>query len=205
VNNLIHLPTRTPAPIRSAVPSAAIKTQLARILLVSLAAFQLSVAVAQTAPERVLTSAATGNVAALSFKDFFKQPMGPRGLELSPVLRQANGTTVAITGYMVQQEKPLPGQFMLTPRPVQMSEHADGEADDLPPATVLVKLSPEQAQWAVPHVRGLVQLVGQLSVERQEGVDGRISWVQLQLPTDATRGMTAFEFTNYLHSLQHSH
>jgi len=125
---------------------------------------------------------------------------------MSTALLQAQGKNVTLTGYMVQQENGAkPGQFLFTPRPVQMSEHADGDADDLPPATVLVKLAPEQAEWVVPHTRGLIQLQGRLSVGRQEGADGRVTWVQLQLNPDATRGMNTFEFANYLHSLQHRH
>lgn len=142
----------------------------------------------------------------LRFSDFFKFPVGPRGLEINPALRQAAGTQVLLTGYMVQQENgSKPGQFFFTPRPVQMSEHADGDADDLPPATVLVTLSPEQSEWLVPHTRGLIQLQGRLSVGRQEASDGRVTWVQLQLNPEATRGMNAFEFASYLHSLQHRH
>ena len=86
-----------------------------------------------------------------------------------------------------------------------MSEHADGDADDLPPATVLVQLAPEQAHWMVPHARGLMELQGTLSVGRQEADDGRVTWVQLQLSPDATRGMDPLEFSNHLHSLQHRH
>jgi hypothetical protein len=142
----------------------------------------------------------------LPFKDFFQFPVGARGLEMSPKLQQLNGKFVQLVGYMVQQENgSKPGQFFFTPRPVQMSEHADGDADDLPPATVLVKLAPDQSSWLIPHARGLIQLQGTLSVGRQEADDGRVTWVQLQLKPEATRGMTASEFSNYLHSLQHQH
>jgi hypothetical protein len=107
---------------------------------------------------------------------------------------------------MVQQENgSKPGQFFFTPRPVQMSEHADGDADDLPPATVLVTLAPAQAAWWVPHTSGLIQLEGTLSVGRQEAPDGRVTWVQLQLNPEATRGMNAMEFAGHLHALQHRH
>jgi len=117
----------------------------------------------------------------LRFSDFFKFPVGPRGLEITPALQQAAGKQVLLTGYMVQQENgSKPGQFFFTPRPVQMSEHADGDADDLPPATVLVKLSPEQATWLIPHTRGSIQLQGTLAVGRQEAQDGRVTWVQLR-------------------------
>jgi hypothetical protein len=148
----------------------------------------------------------TAHAQTLRFSDFYKLPVGPLGLEISPTLEQAAGKQVTLIGYMVQQENgSKPGQFFFTPRPVQMSEHADGDADDLPPATVLVKLAPEQADWLIPHTRGLIQLQGKLSVGRQEASDGRVTWVQLQLDPEATRGMNSFEFSGYLHSLQHSH
>ena len=132
-------------------------------------------------------------------------PIGPKGLEISDALRQADGQTVRLTGYMVQNERPALGRFMLTPRPVQMSEHADGDADDLPPATVTVYLDKDQSEFVVPHVRGLVEVSGRLSVGRYEEADGRVSWVRLKLNPDATRAMNPLEISTYLHQLQHSH
>jgi len=152
-----------------------------------------------------LLSAGCAFAQSLSFAEFFKLPMGNRGLEMTPTLLAAHGQTVKITGYMVQQELPALGHFMLTPRPVRMSEHADGDADDLPAAWVMVYLDPEQKDFAIPYQRGLMELSGLLSVGRLEEADGRVSWVRLQLEPEATRGMNAFEVANYLHSLQHIH
>ncbi|WP_296447982.1 hypothetical protein [Rhodoferax sp. UBA5149] len=172
-----------------------------RLLLATTAAFWMG-----TAQPQVLTPVASRNVTELRFREFFRTPVGPTGLDISDTLRQADGRPVRLVGYMVQQENPVPGRFMLAPRPVQMSEHADGDADDLPPATVMVYLDPSQQDWAVPHVRGLVAVSGRLSVSRhEEERDGRVSWVRLQLDPDATRSMNAFELTGYLHKLQHSH
>ena len=166
-----------------------------RMLLATTAAFWMGAVQPQT-----LTPAPIRQVTELRFRDFFSLPVGPRGLELSDTLRQANGQTVSLVGYMVQQESPLAGRFMLTPRPVQMSEHADGQADDLPPATVLVLLDPAQNQMSVPHVPGLV-----LGVGRHEAADGRVSWVRLQLSPEATRSMNAAELAGYLHKLPLNH
>ena len=141
---------------------------------------------------------------ALRLQDFFQMPVGPKGLVISERLRQAQGQQVRLTGYVVQQELASLGNFLLTPRPVQMSQHADGEADDLPPATVLVRLDPLQHDWAVAHERGLVEVSGTLEVGRQEEPDGRVSWFRLQLAPNAVRSMGALELTQYLHSLQHS-
>ena len=139
------------------------------------------------------------------FNEFFKQPISSKGLEMSPKLSSADGLKVQITGYMVQQEVPHLGRFMLSPRPVQMSEHADGEADDLPAALVTVYLDDPQKDWLIPYTRGLISITGQLSVGRLEEIDGRVSWVRLMLPAQATRSMDSAERTNYLHAQQHTH
>jgi hypothetical protein len=123
---------------------------------------------------------------ALTFGSFFAQPIGPRGLEISEALHRADGKRVHLVGYMVAQEEPQPGRFLLTPRPVIMSEHADGEADDLPPATVTVLLDASHADHLVPHQRGLLALTGRLEVGRDEDpTTGRVSWVRLQLDANA--------------------
>ncbi len=171
-----------------------------RLLLATTAAFWMG-----TAQPQVNTSKPSRQITELRFRDFFSMPVGPTGLNISDTLRNADGQTVRLVGYMVQQESPAPGRFMLAPRPVQMSKHTDGEADDLPPATVMVYLDPSQQDWVVPHVRGLVAVNGKLSVNRHEETDGRVSWVRLQLDPDSTRGMSATEMAGYLHSRQHGH
>ena len=92
---------------------------------------------------------------ALRLQDFFQMPVGDKGLVVSEQLHQAKGQHVRLVGYVVQQEVATLGQFLLTPRPVLMSQHADGEADDLPPATVFVRLAhdkigpwPTRAAWS---------------------------------------------------------
>lgn len=170
------------------------------VLLAMAAACYIGVAQAQTP-----VSAPLRDSFELRFRDLFATPVGPAGLELSDVLRQADGHTVRLVGYMVRREVPVLGGFLLTPRPVALSEHADGDADDLPPATVVIHLDASQRDWVVPHVRGLISVSGRLSVGRLEEPDGRISWIRLQLDPDAARSMNAFEFATYLHALQHAH
>jgi hypothetical protein len=171
-----------------------------RVILATTAALWMGSAFPQT-PAQETTRAPTE----LRFKDFFRSPQGPKGLEMSKTLLSADGQTIRITGYMVQNERPPLGRFMLTPRPVQMSEHADGDADDLPAAMVTVYLDESQKDYVVPHMMGLVEVSGRLSVGRFEETDGRVSWVRMQLAPEATRGMNSFEVANYLHSLQHIH
>lgn len=122
---------------------------------------------------------------AISFSDFFAQPFGPRGLQPSPRLLAAAGHEVRLMGFMVQREQPQAGQFFLTPRPVAMAEHADGEADDLPAATVTVLLPDTQRDRLVAHQPGPLALTGRLEYGPAEDATGRVSWVRLHLAPDA--------------------
>ena len=171
-----------------------------RLLLATTAAFWMGAAQPQVATAKVPRP-----LTELRFREFFSLPIGPAGLDFSDTLKLANGQAVRLVGYMVQQENPVPGRFMLAQRPVQMSEHADGEADDLPAATVVVHLDPRQQDWLVPHVRGLVSVSGTLKVGRDEALDGRVSWVQLHMDAESARTMNANEMAGYLHQRQHAH
>ena len=133
-----------------------------------------------------LAATAEGAPVELSFSSFFRQPIGAHGLELGDALRAADGRSVTLVGYMVQREDAQPGRFVLAPRPVRVSEHADGEADDLPPATVQVWLDATQRDRIVAHRGGPITLTGRLEVGRREEADGHVSWVRLHLPPEAT-------------------
>jgi hypothetical protein len=137
------------------------------------------------------TQSETKPPVSLSFSQFFTMPIGARGLELSEALRSAHGQQVSISGYMVAQEQQRPGQFFFTPRPVRMSEHADGEADDLPPGTLSVMLSATQRDRMLVHRDRRIQLTGTLSVGRFEDASGRVSWAQLTLPESALEALSS--------------
>jgi hypothetical protein len=125
------------------------------------------------------------SVVDLQLTEFFKRPVGPRGLELSESLMQADGCPVRLTGDMVAREDATAGRFLIAPRPLRLSEHADGEADDLPPATVNVLLDPSQAGRIVVHRAKPVTLLGRLHLGRSEDAAGRVSWFRLQLDPQA--------------------
>ena len=197
-------PTPSPARANGAQAIDRLTNAVASALVALAAVCALGTAVFTAAPTRAQTPAQSAPVA-LHWQDFFVSPIGAQGLVLGERLRQAQGKPVRISGYMVQQESGTPGQFLLTPRPVLMSQHADGEADDLPPATVFVALAPEQQDRMVAYTRGVIEITGVLDLGRQEGPDGRVSWVRLQLPADSTRAMNGLEYLTYRHSLQHLH
>lgn len=150
-------------------------------VLSSARAFAATALMAVAAAAAAQQPPAAGDAIELKFRDFFKTPIGARGLEPTETLKAANGKRVRLLGYMVAQEDPQPGWFFLTPRPLTMSEHADGEADDLPPSAVVVRMPPGEREQALPHTRGLLLLTGTLEVGREEMQDGRVSWVRLLL------------------------
>lgn len=129
-------------------------------------------------------SSADQSTIEIHFRHFFKQPVGPSGLEFTDSIREANGKSVCLTGYMVKQETSVAGRFILAPLPIEMHEHSDGEADDLPASAIIVYLDESQKDLAIPHEAGLLAVRGILAVGRHEDEDGRVSWVQLKLFPD---------------------
>ena len=117
-------------------------------------------------------------VSELKFSDFFVQPVGARGLTLTEKLRGLDGKRVRLLGYMVQEEKPTPGMFILSPYPAQIHDHDNALADALPPSVVHVSV-PTGREQPVPHSPRLLLLTGTLSVGNRTEADGRISMVRL--------------------------
>lgn len=126
----------------------------------------------------------------LKFRDLFKLPIGPYGLEPTEKLLGLDGKPVRLVGYMVKQEEPTPGVFILSPLPVSLGHEDEALADDLPASMIFVHLEGEGTP-AVPYVPGLLQLTGVLSVGNREEADGRVSVVRLRLdPTLAQALLT---------------
>lgn len=123
----------------------------------------------------------------LKFRDFFKMPVGPGGLEPSTKLLGLNGKRVRIVGYMTQQETPSTGAFILSPIPVTMGDEDESFADDLPSNAIFVHL--EGSNSVVPFIPGLLKLTGVLNVGSQEEADGRVSSVSLLLDPDLAQAI----------------
>jgi hypothetical protein len=116
----------------------------------------------------------------LSFREFYRMPVGPRGLEPTDKLLALDGRRVRIEGYVVQEEEPLPGLFMMAPVPVALAELADGPADYLPGTTVFVHLRSDDAKRKYLSFRaGLWTVVGTLELGGREEPNGRHSFVRL--------------------------
>jgi len=145
---------------------------------------------ADTLPSLELPSLPPG-VSELKFRDFFRQPVGPRGLEVSEKIRQLDGQRVRILGYMVEQSQPTAHRLMLCTMPITLHEDEWGFCEDLPAAVVYVFVDPSAPEF-VPFTPGPLLLTGKLSVGTRLEPDERVSVVRLQLdapPTAATSPM----------------
>jgi hypothetical protein len=125
----------------------------------------------------------------LKFGDFFKRPVGPRGLETTPLLRSLDGQRVRIVGYMVRQDSTLgvTGLLVLAPLPVTMGEEDESFADDLPASALYVHLAEAQQAQRLPHMPGLMALTGTLQLGAVAEPDGRRSMVRLLLDDAVSR------------------
>jgi hypothetical protein len=117
----------------------------------------------------------------LSLKEFFQFPVGPKGLAPSQKLLSLHTKRVRVSGFMVKEEEPSKGLFMLAPLPVSTSEKEDGPADDLPPATLYVHMPQRDAEKVLEYRPGLWELTGILSVGNQQEQNGRVSYTRLLL------------------------
>lgn len=125
-------------------------------------------------------------VAELRFADFFRRPIGPRGLEASERLLALDGRRVRIVGYMAAAALPMAGRLILAPHPVELGDEDEHLADDLPPQAVFVHLSGPAAGRILPHYEGLLALTGVLELGAREEPDGHVSAVRLILDAEAS-------------------
>jgi len=121
----------------------------------------------------------TTGVSDLKFKDMFKMPVGPLGMEPTEKLLSLNNKQVRIIGYMAQQESATPGLFILSPLPVHMGDEDDKFADDMPANSIFVHL--DNPESSISYIPGLIHLTGVLSVGNAHEPDGRISYVRIKL------------------------
>ncbi|MFT3783439.1 MAG: hypothetical protein QM790_15615 [Nibricoccus sp.] len=121
----------------------------------------------------------------LKFSELFQTPVGPKGLAYTEKANHLNGHRVRILGFMVRQTRPAPGFLMLTDYALTTHEGEYGLCDDLPPATVFVKV-PKYADLAVPFTPGPLLLTGKLEIGPQQEADGRVSHVRLVLDAETT-------------------
>lgn len=148
---------------------------------------------ADTVPSTQAAAGTAGSVAYsdLRFADFFKRPIGPRGLEASALLTAMNGRPVRMVGYMAHQDgdTAVPGIFVLSPLPVTLGDEDESFADDLPASVLYVHIPPGAPAntGKVAYIPGLLSVRGMLEIGAQPEADGRISFVRLQLDGEPVR------------------
>jgi|KBSSwiStaDraftv2_1062776.scaffolds.fasta_scaffold02522_16 hypothetical protein len=130
---------------------------------------------------RTESTAAPGGAITLSFCDFYQMPIGAKGLQPTDQLQRLRGQTVRIVGYMVHEENPTPGLFMLASQPVSLADIEDGPADDLPATMITAHMPEADAQQILPYRPGLWELTGKLDIDNREERNGRVSFVRLLL------------------------
>jgi hypothetical protein len=122
----------------------------------------------------------------LKLGDFFKRPVGSRGLEPTAELLAMRDKRVRVQGYMVKEEDSLPGLFMLTPVPVNLAELADGPSDFLPPATLFVHLPEPAATQIAAYRPGIWTVTGTVQLGARNEPNERVSYVRLLADDAAT-------------------
>ena len=138
-------------------------------------------------------NAAMQGATELSFREFYKLPVGTNGLEPTAKLLSLKGQRVRIQGYMVKEQEPAPGLFMLTSLPVNIPEKEDGPSDDLPGATIFVHMPSEDSEKILAYRPGMWELTGTLQLGAKEEANGRVSYVRLLLDQAASQNSTASE------------
>ena len=145
---------------------------------------------APLAVDRPLGDTPSG-VAELKFRDLFKLPVGPKGLEPAAKARRLDGKRVRIVGYVVHQQPPLVGGFLLSPLPVEADDEDESLADDIPASAIFVSL-PTHGDFVAPIFPGLIQVTGRLKLGAREiPGGGRVAAARVQLDPDIESALVA--------------
>jgi hypothetical protein len=121
----------------------------------------------------------TLEAAPLSFTDFFKNPVGPRGLEPGARLLALAGKRVETAGYLVQRSDPS-GPLIVAPVPVVIGDEDESFADDLPAGVAYLHPLDARTAEALQACRGVLRVRGRLDIGRMTEEDGRQSFIRLQ-------------------------
>jgi hypothetical protein len=119
----------------------------------------------------------------LDFGDFYRRPVGPRGLEPTPKLMALSGSAVEIAGFVVRPaDSAEPGATpILAPLPVTLGDEDEALADDLPAAVVYLHGADAGTRAALRECRGRVSVAGELQTGARREDDGRHSFVRLRV------------------------
>ena len=116
----------------------------------------------------------------LAFADFYKRPIGPRGLEPSARLLALAGARVELSGFVARSHDAPYALSVLAPVPVTLDDEDEGLADDLPASVAYLHTDDARVAAAIAACRGAMRVAGRLELGRQPEADGRASFVRLR-------------------------
>lgn len=122
-------------------------------------------------------------VTELKFDEFYKMPVGPRGLEPTEKLLSLHGKRVRILGFMGNIRLRNNRQMIFAPVPLKAQPLEYGMADDVPAAHILAKVPGNPAE-PLPYTPGPMLLTGVLSVGAKS-FDGENAFVRLLVDVPA--------------------
>lgn len=120
-------------------------------------------------------------ISSLAFEDFFKRPIGPRGLEPGAALLALAGTRVSLSGFVAHGPDPQPALAILAPVPVAIGDEDEGLADDLPASVAYLRWTDPRIARGLASCRRAVNVTGRLELGRRAEPDGRMSFVRLDV------------------------
>jgi hypothetical protein len=149
---------------------------------------QLNAAQAERPATTITLPPVPKGVEELRFQDFYKLPVGPRGLEPTHQLLSLNGKRVRILGYMAEIQCENKREFIFSPVPLQPQPEEYGLCDDIPATHILVTV-PGNPDEPLHHVSGPLLLTGLLAVG-ESSKSGETSFVRMQLDAPAAAEAT---------------
>ena len=150
-------------------------------LSIAVISFLLAGCANQTTKHDSQPSASLPSATDLSFREFYKLPIGSLGLEPTAKLLSLKDKRVHLQGFMVKEDEPTAGIFMVSLVPVNIPDKEDGPSDYLPGATVFVHMPAEDVAKTLAYRSGMWDLVGTLQLGAKEEGNGRTSYVRLML------------------------
>jgi hypothetical protein len=134
----------------------------------------LSVTLASGAASDVTPAPAT-----LGFADFYKVPIGPRGLEPGRKLLALAGSRVELVGYVARRADPASGPAILAAVPVELGDEDEGLADDLPASVAYLHPLRDDLVVSLGACRGAMRVAGRLEIGPLSEPDGRTSFIRV--------------------------
>ena len=119
----------------------------------------------------------------LSFQEFYRNPVGPRGLEPSAKLLSLNGRRVRILGFVAETERANKRNIIFAPLPLKPQPEEYGLCDEIPATHLLVTI-PGDPETQVPLLPGAMLLTGTLAVGHSTE-DGETAFVRMILDSPA--------------------